>query len=392
MQTVQQEVLDRYKKLPKELQDAMFSEETTDTVFNIGQRHGLLIDKIGEMATEIGFLILGKTHPDSFVGNLAKRLGIDATIASKIADDINREIFAPVREHLHALHGSSFETPTQAPTFSPSPTPTPVSQKPMSLFDKTLKEGGGDETTKHEATLEDLKKELESFTAKESGIQKPSLGDRVKKQDIPIPMPQTPKPHYKGFDPYKEHIEEDAPIKKESARETRVPFSIGRDAIGGKPVEQKKPPIPVPEPPKASPRTGAFGVPSKNNETHSPFSPLPTRPVIKPAIPEKTPVVPKPMSRAPAPTQQTEKTNTLPAFHGFRMNTAPDGLSPGSFIHKTPQGTVKKQEVSHTTETIKPIERPPLGKEMWVPKTPAADEQPVPLTPKGREGNLLRGR
>src|SRR3989338_11391316 len=101
----QEQLAERFQRIPMELRKAISSAANADALFEIGKKHGLLMDKTGELAAETGLLMLGVTHPDEFVGNLAERLQVDRPTASKIADDINREIFAPVREHLRTMFG-----------------------------------------------------------------------------------------------------------------------------------------------------------------------------------------------------------------------------------------------------------------------------------------------
>ena len=98
----------------------------------IGEKHGLHIDKIGELASETGLVFLGLTRPQEFVSNLAERLGVAREAARDIAADVNERVFLPVREHLKALHHAderAFDTSADTARKTPPPAPTLPVQK-----------------------------------------------------------------------------------------------------------------------------------------------------------------------------------------------------------------------------------------------------------------------
>ena len=99
-----QQIDQRYDDLPEDLKDAIFSVDTTSLVNMIGKKHGLAIDKIGDLANETGMVMLGVTHPNEFIANLAERLDVDKEKARAIAQEINEQIFKKVRESLRKIH------------------------------------------------------------------------------------------------------------------------------------------------------------------------------------------------------------------------------------------------------------------------------------------------
>jgi len=109
----QEQLIKRYKNLPPDLKDAMFSEEVTDKIMNISNKYGLYVDKMGDLGNEIGRVMLGLTHPKDFIKNLSERLGVDAEKAKSIAKDVNEQIFGPVRESLKKLHKIGEEEPSE---------------------------------------------------------------------------------------------------------------------------------------------------------------------------------------------------------------------------------------------------------------------------------------
>ena len=134
-QKKEKEIMDRYLDLPEDVQKALFSSATSDAIFDVGKKHGLQIDKMGELADETGLVMLGMTKPSEYIKNLEKRLGVEAIKAKEIADSINQKVFSPIRESLKKIHGI---TPTPPPAGGPPPYKgegeirerSPVSQKP----------------------------------------------------------------------------------------------------------------------------------------------------------------------------------------------------------------------------------------------------------------------
>src|SRR3989344_5146455 len=202
----QEQLAERFQRIPMELRKAISSAANADALFEIGKKHGLLMDKTGELTAETGLLMLGVTHPDEFVGNLAERLQVDRPAASKIADDINREIFAPVREHLRAQFGiaSAASGEVMPPPMQPKQEPD-MNREEKEKLDSRLR---GNDKMVVSATLEDLEVELERALTEEKGIQPLS----VVKESVPTQKPITQaKSGYKGADPYREQAGEDLP-------------------------------------------------------------------------------------------------------------------------------------------------------------------------------------
>ena len=99
------QILERFKKLPEDVKEAMFSVDTVQIMQEIGEKNKLMIDKIGELADETGLVMLGLTHPNEFISHLAERLGVERDIAKEIAEEINTKVFFPIRENLKKIHG-----------------------------------------------------------------------------------------------------------------------------------------------------------------------------------------------------------------------------------------------------------------------------------------------
>lgn len=97
-------IFENYEKLPEELKDALTSVNISDQLFEIGKKFNLTVEKMGLMAEEIGYIILGFTKPQEFTSLLQKNLEVDTEIAGYIASEINHKIFFPLREALKQAH------------------------------------------------------------------------------------------------------------------------------------------------------------------------------------------------------------------------------------------------------------------------------------------------
>ena len=100
----EKQIAQMYDNLPEDLKDSIFSVDTTSVINEIGRKYGLAIDKIGDLANETGMVMLGVTHPNEFIGNLADRLEVDKEKARAIAGEINEQVFKKVRESLRKIH------------------------------------------------------------------------------------------------------------------------------------------------------------------------------------------------------------------------------------------------------------------------------------------------
>ena len=93
-----------YEKLPKELKEAIFSEETANNIFDFCVKNGIEDNRISEVARYTGRVLLGILGPDEFQKTLEDKLKIKKEVAKKITREINRFIFYPVRTNLEELH------------------------------------------------------------------------------------------------------------------------------------------------------------------------------------------------------------------------------------------------------------------------------------------------
>lgn len=220
-----EQIKEAHKKLPKDLQDALYDVKITDIERAIGKRHGLMLDKIGKLIEETGLVMLGLTRPEDYIKNLAKRLEAPPEKAKAIADDINQQVFKPIRESLKKIHNVS--TPAQPPKIETKPPPEKAKEeKQPDIFVKPLPkeepipppnlpvEEVPPQAPPSKASLpdgqgEESKEALPLLTKEGPGEVKDDHEDFKSKleKELGGEIRTTAPKHYDGQDPYKEPIE-----------------------------------------------------------------------------------------------------------------------------------------------------------------------------------------
>src|SRR5437660_1545756 len=116
-----------FKDLPDQIKELIININSQETLLEIGRRHGLHIDQLGELVDEATLVLFGLTKSSDFLNHIKDRLRVDGGMAQKITTDINNEIFLPIRESLQKLAGQK-ETPAVT---APAPiTPPPAAGQP----------------------------------------------------------------------------------------------------------------------------------------------------------------------------------------------------------------------------------------------------------------------
>lgn len=95
-----QEIQQKFEGLPEDIQVAISSPEVHDLIFEIGKKNGLMIDQTGHLVDQVGLVLLGLAQASRFVDDVSKQVGIPKDVASKIANQINTEVFSKIRREL----------------------------------------------------------------------------------------------------------------------------------------------------------------------------------------------------------------------------------------------------------------------------------------------------
>ena len=108
-----EDILKKTSELPEEIKAILFGEEISETIQEIGNKHKLMIDQLGDLADEINLVVLGFTAATEFKNSLQERLGVDAATSSGLADEINKMIFQKIRAKLMEIkNGKDSTTPS----------------------------------------------------------------------------------------------------------------------------------------------------------------------------------------------------------------------------------------------------------------------------------------
>ena len=93
-----------YEKLPQELKDALFAEETGNNISEICKRNKVE-ENLEEIVDYVGQVLVGVLPPEDFQETIEKELNLEKEVAKKTAHEINRFIFYPVKPVLEQLYG-----------------------------------------------------------------------------------------------------------------------------------------------------------------------------------------------------------------------------------------------------------------------------------------------
>lgn len=114
-----------YQKLPQELKDALFAEETGNNTYEICKRNEIE-ENLDDVVDLVGQVLVGVLPPSEFQETLEKELKLKKEVAKKVAQEINRFIFYPVRASLEEL----YKVPVVSPPAVPKVTPPPEEKPP----------------------------------------------------------------------------------------------------------------------------------------------------------------------------------------------------------------------------------------------------------------------
>jgi len=112
------------KKISADILKTIFSEETPLQISEICIKNGVEEEKIEKIAHQIGLVLLGKLPPKQLRAALEKEAKLDPLTATKINQEINQAIFAPVRSFLEEVYKMEIIPPAK-PEIAP-----PIEEKP----------------------------------------------------------------------------------------------------------------------------------------------------------------------------------------------------------------------------------------------------------------------
>lgn len=87
-------LFEKFQSLPENVRDLLISVETSDTISEIAQAHGIAEEKIPEFSKLIGDVLYGLTPKENFAASIKEGLEISDEVAAKIAGMTNQKIFS----------------------------------------------------------------------------------------------------------------------------------------------------------------------------------------------------------------------------------------------------------------------------------------------------------
>ena len=98
-----EKIEEAYKRLPDDIKGAIAHLDTSGTIGAIGNKHGLHIDQIGDLADATALVMIGLEPISSYIPELEQRLKLQTEKVKEIAEDINLEIFIQIRESIQKM-------------------------------------------------------------------------------------------------------------------------------------------------------------------------------------------------------------------------------------------------------------------------------------------------
>ena len=92
------------EKLPKELLDTIYSEQTAETIGNICEQYGIEDERASDIAKYAGQVLVGLLLPSGFEDAIRKNVELPEVLVKAISSEINRFIFYPVKASLEQIH------------------------------------------------------------------------------------------------------------------------------------------------------------------------------------------------------------------------------------------------------------------------------------------------
>ena len=133
---------EKFKKLPEEVQYALTSPKVSQSIQNISQKNGLMLDQMEILFDITTYVMLGLLPSSKFTLTLAQELNISEKQARIITSQISDEVFVGIKESMReyeeklesTYHTSLGNTQMNANTYPQSFKPindNPVVQKPV---------------------------------------------------------------------------------------------------------------------------------------------------------------------------------------------------------------------------------------------------------------------
>ncbi len=120
--------------LPSVIRAYLVQGKHTAVAKNLMMKYGLRIDQAGVLEQEIILLIMGVDNPDEFTQVLVKEAKLNQQTISDIVQDVNAQIFVPLRQEMMKSGTVTAPQPPRPQIPTPRPMATPSATEPPRYF------------------------------------------------------------------------------------------------------------------------------------------------------------------------------------------------------------------------------------------------------------------
>ncbi len=102
-----------YEITPQDLKEALFSQETADTINDICLENNLEEKQTSKIIEYVGYVFLGLLSPNDFEKTIKEKLFLTEELSRKINRQIVRVIFIPLKTSLELIYKIKIELPKE---------------------------------------------------------------------------------------------------------------------------------------------------------------------------------------------------------------------------------------------------------------------------------------
>ncbi|MFI5260206.1 MAG: hypothetical protein ACHQU0_00175 [Candidatus Paceibacteria bacterium] len=117
--------------LPPAIRDYLVQGKYTPVAISLANKYKLRIDQSGVLEREIALLLMGVENPDDFMKALTEEAKLDGPTVDGIVQDVNAQIFLPLRKAEEVSGTKPTSNAPQAPT--PAPVPAHIAPLPPKI-------------------------------------------------------------------------------------------------------------------------------------------------------------------------------------------------------------------------------------------------------------------
>jgi len=138
-----EQLFELYGKAPEDIQSMIRDENLGPAIQVIGKDHGITPEQALDVEDIVLHTLLGIESHQDFTRRILEKLGISKDTARKIAEDVDENIFLPVKESLNKIHETKkSETTIKTPIVHPmrpstQTVPEKALQVPKAPFERT---------------------------------------------------------------------------------------------------------------------------------------------------------------------------------------------------------------------------------------------------------------